>query len=175
MTNSDSKWITHADLEAEFQSLQLPEGWALEAEPKKAEIFFTRFREWREDVFRRHLRTLSHNEQTSIAAGEHPSQSHERGEAARAWADQLMEELRLQGVNFIVEVRVSLYHGNRIVLSMIVETGTDDDLARTSLPCYFHGFETKWRPQKNQSEQVAVADRHQHHNFTPTTLQSPGG
>jgi len=25
------------------------------------------------------------------------------------------------------------------------------------------------------SEQIAVADRHQHHSLTPTTLQSPGG
>jgi hypothetical protein len=25
------------------------------------------------------------------------------------------------------------------------------------------------------AQQVAVADRHQHHCFTPTTLQSPGG
>ena len=30
------------------------------------------------------------------------------------------------------------------------------------------------RPQKN-AEQVAVADRHQHHCCTPTTPQSPGG
>jgi hypothetical protein len=31
----------------------------------------------------------------------------------------------------------------------------------------------KWRRRKG--EQIAVADRLQHHCFTPTTLQSPGG
>jgi hypothetical protein len=36
-------------------------------------------------------------------------------------------------------------------------------------------LERGFRKFELDTEQIAVADRHQHHCFTPTTLQSPGG
>ena len=149
--NQTGQWLTHADVEEDFQAQEMPEGWVQEREPKKAEIFFNRYRKWREDLYHRHLATLSDTERESIELGQHPSQSHGRKEEARSHADELLSELRRLGADSIKEVRIGLYHGDRLVLSVIAEDGTDEQILPKLVPYYFHGFETRWQIRNQTS------------------------
>jgi hypothetical protein len=154
--NHPDQWLTHADVEEDFQAQKMPEGWAQEREPKKAEIYFSRYRKWREDVYRRHLATLGDAERESLELGQHASQSHSRAQEARRFADDLLNELKRRGVDAVREVMVGLYHGDRLVLSMIADEGSDAQTLPKLLPFYFHGFETRWGIKKQQSEQVGA-------------------
>jgi hypothetical protein len=156
MCSHNDNWISHADLEAAFQALEMPEGWTSEPEPKKAEIYFGRFRQWREDVYRRHTATLSASERDSLDAGSHPSQSHSRQVEALVYADDLMVDLRCRGVDFVTEVRIGLYHGDRLILTMVVDAAVEEQVVLSSLPCYYRGFEARWHRAKQPSEQVVT-------------------
>ena len=158
MTYHNDNWISHADLEAAFQALKMPEGWTNEPEPKKAEIYFSRFRQWREDVYRRHIATLSPSERESLDTGIHPSLSHSRQMEARAYADDLMADLKCRGIDFVNEVRIGLYHGDRLILTTIVDAGVDEQVVLSSLPCYYRGFEVRWHREKQPSEQAAASN-----------------
>ncbi len=156
MSCHNDNWISHADLEAAFQALEMPEGWTSEPEPKKAEIYFRRFRQWREDVYRRHTATLTPSERESLDAGSHPSLSHSRQVEARAYADDLMADLLRRGVHFVKEVRTGLYHGDRLILTMMVDAGVEEQVVLSSLPCYYRGFEVRWHRTKQPSEQAVA-------------------
>ncbi|MCX6880571.1 MAG: hypothetical protein NTW21_43210 [Verrucomicrobia bacterium] len=130
--------------------------YAYRISPKKAEIYFSRFRQWREDVYRRHTATLSPSERDSLDAGSHPSLSHSRQVEARAYADDLMADLRRRGVDFVNEVRIGLYHGDRLILTLMVDAGVEEQVVLSSLPCYYRGFEVRWHRAKQQSEAMDV-------------------
>jgi len=151
-------WISHADLEAAFQALKMPESWISEPEPKKAEIYFSRFRQWREDVYRRHTAALSPSERESLDAGSRPSLSHSRQVEAQAYADDLMADLQRRGVDFVNEVRIGLYHGDRLILTLIVDAGVEEQVVLSSLPCYYRGFEVHWHRAKQPSEKDAPSN-----------------
>jgi hypothetical protein len=158
MCCNNDNWISHADFEAAFQALKMPEGWTNEPEPKKAEIYFSRFRQWREDVYRQHTATLSPSERESLDTGSHPSLSHSRQIEARAYADALVADLRRRGVEFVNEVRIGLYHGDRLILTTMVDAGVDEQVVLSSLPCYYRGFEVRWHRAKKPSEQDAPSN-----------------
>ena len=154
----NDNWISHADLEAAFQALEMPEGWTSEPEPKKAEIYFSRFRQWRENVYRRHTATLSPSERESLDMGGHPSMSHSRQIEARVYAEDLMADLRCRGIDFVTEVRIALYHADRLILTTIVDAEVDEQVVLSSLPYYYRGFEVRWHRAKQPSEQAGTSN-----------------
>jgi prepilin-type N-terminal cleavage/methylation domain-containing protein/prepilin-type processing-associated H-X9-DG protein len=94
--------------------------------------------ELRRYLFAKHLAGLSEDEQRSYREGSHPSQAHDRAEAAELVAEEFHRVLVERGI--MAEVSLGFYHFDRIALDVLlpewpVAGQWPDDL------CFFHGFE----------------------------------
>jgi hypothetical protein len=108
------------------------------AEPGERERREQEYLELWRYLFVSHLAGLPEDEQQLIRDGRHPSQSHDRREAAEPVAALLRAELAARGIS--AEVAVACYHDGRTVLDVLLPEWPlagqwPDDL------CFFHGYE----------------------------------
>ena len=115
--------------------------------------FFTQLGELRQHLWRRHIQTLPEPEQALITAGPHPSQSHRFEIEALPYAESLQEHLLEVGVS-IHSVKVGLYHGDRLVLSVRLASEANFEIERHQVPFLYRGFETKVGIAKSRSTHV---------------------
>ena len=100
----------------------------------------TEYGELRQHLFARHVKTLSPDEQSQLAAGTHPSQSHCFAERAEPYVATLQEHLAQAG--FSAKVRLSWNHCDCICL--FADLDVDPGERRLELPWLFRGFEVKY-------------------------------
>jgi hypothetical protein len=121
-----------------FQAEGVPCPFSLIADPVERERRQREYGELRQYLFARHLAGLPEEEQRAFRAGLHPSQSHDRAEAAEEVAELLRSELAARGI--AAEVSLGFFHFGRITLDVLLPEWPmagqwPDDL------CFFHGFE----------------------------------
>lgn len=95
--------------------------------------------ELRRHLFKKHIKSLSHEEQSQFKRGIHPSQSHSFADRAEPFAAALKEEMEGKGSS--CEVRLGWYHMDRIVLICDLVHAPD---VPENLPWLFRGFEIKY-------------------------------
>jgi hypothetical protein len=97
----------------------------------------------REQIWRRHLETLSLKEQNALRDGTHPSLSWDRAELAQPVAVELEQHLKALGFK-IAKVRLGLYHGNNLVMSVTFEQDSLTPEVQRSVPTYYRGYQIKF-------------------------------
>jgi hypothetical protein len=121
-----------------FQAEGVPCPLTLIADPAEQERREREYWELWRYLFANHLAGLAEDEQRLFQEGRHPSQSHDRAEAAEPVAELLRRELAARGI--AAEVSVARYCDGRTVLDVLLPEWPlagqwPDDL------CFFHGFE----------------------------------
>ena len=99
------------------------------------------FEKFRWNAFQGHLDTLSSAERNAFKSRSHPSQSHKFKEQAQAVLEELKEEVA--EFSFVKDIKLGLYHGDRIVFSIELNEGSDFEECYKKLPWLYKGFETK--------------------------------
>lgn len=145
MIESNKPWITHEEVAKTLGSLNLPDGWTHESNQAKLDKYFKKYSKCRKNIYQRHLSSLTRAERKLLNKGDHPSQSPQREETAKAVAQELKTKLIHQGVTFVKDVQLGLYHGDRLILSIAITNTINDHAANAALPFYYRGFETRWR------------------------------
>ncbi len=121
-----------------FQAEGVPIPLGRIADPAERQRRLREYDELQRYLFVRHLAGLPDAEQQLFQEGRHPSQSHDRSEAAEPLAELLRGELAARGIS--AEVSVARYLDGRTVLDVFLPEWPlagqwPDDL------CFFHGYE----------------------------------
>ena len=134
--------LRYDSIEAWIEGEKIPTPVTELTDARQRDRVFTQLAELRQHLFWRHVRELPEPEQTLVAAGRHPSQSHRFETEALPYAESLQEHLLGIGVP-ILSVRLGLYHCDRIVLIVRLASDADPKTARYKVPYLYRGFETK--------------------------------
>ena len=117
----------------------LPKDWTRHPDQVQRDLWWRQYAELKQHLWRRHVSTLTPEEQQQFKDGTHPSLHHESAERARAFCALLEDALKNQGIPSVV--KVGFYHMDRIVL-----TAHLSELPPAGLPgepWLFRGFEVK--------------------------------
>ncbi len=106
---------------------------------KLRDDLFTKLGELRQHLFNKHLEQLSETERQQLKTGIHASQSHEKLNVAKEFAEELRSKLSQCGVD--VSVIPGKYHMNRVVLNVMVDANVPKARIAKDIPQFFHGFE----------------------------------
>lgn len=134
------KHLTYPSFEAWAAGENLPKDWMRHPDANQRALWFAQFAELKEQLWTKHIASLSAEEQRQFTDRTHPSLSHRFKDRAQPFTAELKEELARLG--YSAEVEVGFYHLDRIVLSAKVEKATPDQLH--GVPWLFRGFEVKY-------------------------------
>jgi hypothetical protein len=137
---SQKRHLRYRSLEAWYKGEGISGSLFQIADPEEQDRRLNEYAELRQHLFRKHLATLSSEEQRQFDEGAHPSQDWDYADAAKPFCPRLREHLAQLGFN--AEVNLGFYHFERIVLCADLEA--DPGERRSTLPWLFRGFEVKY-------------------------------
>ena len=134
------RYLSYDSLEAWAEGESLPADWMKHPDLAQRSLWWKQFEDLKQHLWSRHVATLAGEEQREFKAGTHPSLSHRFQEQAQPFTRQLQAELARLG--YKANVKLGLYHGDRIVLSATLDR-TPPRRAH-DVPWFFRGLEVKY-------------------------------
>jgi hypothetical protein len=129
----------YESLEAWATAIGLPDDWTKHPDSAQRDRWWQQYGEVKQQMWKRHLATLSDEEQKQFEDGSHPSLSHDRADLARPFCAMLKADLARRGLEAVV--KIGFYHMDRIVLSAYFAERPPEGFPGS--PWLFRGFEVK--------------------------------
>ena len=136
---SSSQLPEYDSLEAWAAAIGLPDDWTRHPDTAQRDIWWKQYAAVKQQIWERHVASLSPEEQRQFKDGSHPSLSHSRAELARPFCSCLEAELASRGIESVV--KLGFYHMDRIVLSAYMTQPPVGGFPGS--PWLFRGFEVK--------------------------------
>lgn len=137
-------WPFHKTKKREYETLgewsqevgEMPE--TPEGQSKRMDEFIR----VRNQIWERHIATLTPEERQALNKGIHASMSWKNEALAQPVTRELHDHLAAKGLP-VFSVRIGLYHGDKIVMSVRMQKGGLTPEVQRMTPTYYRGYEIK--------------------------------